>query len=132
MNLHRMNLLNLKKSSHKLEIVAKRFLKLPNLHMLTKQEFISSQKLCFPDFFKNANTVLNEGRPVIPPLLNDGELLSSGFDKTKLFAKNFSKNSNLHDSGISLFIKSVCLHSSGGFKNCEPELSYELNSSICV
>ena len=29
-------------------------------------------------------------------------MLSSASDKTKLFAENFSKNSNLHDSGISL------------------------------
>ena len=29
-------------------------------------------------------------------------MLSSVFDKAKLFAKNFSKNSNLDDSGISL------------------------------
>ena len=29
-------------------------------------------------------------------------MLNSASDKAKLFAKNFSKNSNLHDSGISL------------------------------
>ena len=29
-------------------------------------------------------------------------MLSSAFDKAKLFAENFSKNSNLDDSGISL------------------------------
>ena len=29
-------------------------------------------------------------------------MLSSEFDKAKLFAENFSKNSNLDDSGISL------------------------------
>ena len=29
-------------------------------------------------------------------------MLSSAFDKVKLFAENFSKNSNLDDSGISL------------------------------
>ena len=29
-------------------------------------------------------------------------MLSSAFDKAKLFAKNVSKNSKLHDSGISL------------------------------
>ena len=31
-------------------------------------------------------------------------MLSSAFDKAKLFAKNFSKNSNLDDSGISLLV----------------------------
>ena len=35
---NRINLLNLKKSSDRLVIVAKRFLKLPNLHMLLKQK----------------------------------------------------------------------------------------------
>ena len=34
--------------------------------------------------------------------LNGSEELSSASDKTKLFGKNFSKNSNLDDSGISL------------------------------
>ena len=29
-------------------------------------------------------------------------MLSSAFDKTKLFIKNFSRNSNFDDSGISL------------------------------
>ena len=38
----------------------------------------------------------------IPPLFNGLEVLPSAFDKAKLFAKNFSKNSNLDDSGISL------------------------------
>ena len=37
-----------------------------------------------------------------PPLLNEPEVLSYASDKAKLFAKNFSKNSNLDDSGISL------------------------------
>ena len=38
----------------------------------------------------------------IPPLFNDPEVLSSASDKAKLFAKNFSKNSNPDDLGISL------------------------------
>ena len=36
------------------------------------------------------------------PLFNGPELLSSASDKAKIFPKNFSKNSNLDDSGISL------------------------------
>ena len=36
------------------------------------------------------------------PLFNELNLLSSTSAKTKLFAKNFSKNSNLDFSGISL------------------------------
>ena len=35
-------------------------------------------------------------------MFNGPEVLSSASDKAKLFAKNFSKNSNLEDSGISL------------------------------
>ena len=38
----------------------------------------------------------------MPPLFNDPEVLSSASDKAKLFPENFSKNSNLDDSGISL------------------------------
>ena len=38
----------------------------------------------------------------IPPLFNVPEVFSSASDKAKLFPKNFSKNSNLDDSGISL------------------------------
>ena len=48
------------------------------------------------------NSVLNKGKSAIPPLFNGLEVLSSASDKAKLFPKNFSKNSNLDDSGISL------------------------------
>ena len=37
----------------------------------------------------------------MPPLFDGPELLSSAFDKAKLFAENFSNNSDLDDSGIS-------------------------------
>ena len=49
------------------------------------KESITSQKLCSQDFWRIANTFLNKGKSAIP-----------------LFAKTFSKNSNLDDSGISL------------------------------
>ena len=49
-----------------------------------------------------ANSVLNKGKSAIPPLFNGPGVLSSASDKAKLFAKNFSENSNLDDSGISL------------------------------
>ena len=39
---------------------------------------------------------------LIPPLFNRPEVFSSAFDKAKLFAKNFSKNSDLNYSSISL------------------------------
>ena len=47
---------------------------------------------------------LNKGKSAIPPLFNDPEVLSSASDKAKLFAENFSENSNLDDSGISLLV----------------------------
>ena len=66
------------------------------------KESITSQKLGSRDFWRIANSVLNKGKSAIPPLFNGPEVLSSASDKTKLFAENFSKNSNLNDSGISL------------------------------
>ena len=42
------------------------------------------------------------GKSAIPPLFNEREKLSSASDKAKSFAKKFSKNSNLNDSGITL------------------------------
>ena len=66
------------------------------------KESITSQKLGSQDFWQIANSVLNKGKSAIPPLFNGPEVLSSASDKAKLFAENFSKNSNLDDSGISL------------------------------
>ena len=89
-------------------------------------------------------------------ILNGPELLSSASDKANLFAKNFSKKSNLNYSGMSspvflsrtnLKLHNICvtpkwlkiipnLDSSNAsgvdcipvmvLKNCEPELSYIL------
>ena len=39
-------------------------------------------------------------KSAISPLFNGVELLSSASDKAKLFAQNFSNNSNFDDSGI--------------------------------
>ena len=81
----------------------KRFLEAAKLAYATKtKESITSQKLGSLDFWRIANSVLNKGKSAIPPLFNRLEVLSSASDKAKLFAKNFSKNSNLDDSGISL------------------------------
>ena len=44
-----------------------------------------------------ANSVFDKGS-----VFNGPGVLSSAFDKAKLFAENLSKNSNLDDSGISL------------------------------
>ena len=55
-------------------------------------------------FLQIANSVLNNGKSAIPLLLNGPEVLSSASDKAKLFAENFSKNTNLDDSGTSLAV----------------------------
>ena len=82
---------------------SKRVLEAAKLAYATKtKESITSQKLGSWDFWQIANSVLNKGKSAIPPLFNGPEVLSSVSDKAKLFAKNFSKNSNLDDSGISL------------------------------
>ena len=81
----------------------KRVLEGAKLAYATKaKESIISQKLGSRDFWRIANSVLNKGKSAIPPLFNGPEVLSSASDKAKLFAKNFSKNSNLDDFGISL------------------------------
>ena len=59
------------------------------------KEFITFQKLSSQDFWQIANSVLNV------PLFNGLEVLCTASDKSKLFAKNFSKNSNIVDLGVS-------------------------------
>ena len=54
------------------------------------------------NFCQLVNSVLIESKSAIPPLFNGPEVLYSASDKAKLFAENFSKNSNLDDSSISL------------------------------
>ena len=66
------------------------------------KESVTSQKLGSRYFWRIANSVLNKGKSAIPPLFNRPEVLSSASDKAKLFAENFSMNSNLEDSGVSL------------------------------
>ena len=61
-----------------------------------------SLKLGPCDFWQIDNSVFNKGKSAMPPLFNSSEVLSSASDKAKLFAENFSKNSNLDDSDISL------------------------------
>ena len=53
------------------------------------------------DFLQINNSVLNKGKSAITPLLKRLEVMSFASGKAKLFAKNFSKNSNLDNSGIS-------------------------------
>ena len=62
----------------------------------------TSKKLGSQDFWQIVDSVLNKDKSALPPLFDVPEVVSSAFNKVKLFAKNFSKNSNLDDSGISL------------------------------
>ena len=62
---YRINLLRLKRSSGKQFIVAKDFLKRPNLLMLTKQNSTTSRKLRSYDFWQIANSFLNKGKSAI-------------------------------------------------------------------
>ena len=66
------------------------------------KESITSQKPGSCDFWRIANNVLNRGKSAIPPLFNGPKVLSSASDKATFFAENFSRNSNLDDSGILL------------------------------
>ena len=59
------------------------------------KEFVTSQKLGSQDFWQIAFSILNKDKSATLPLFNSPEVLSSASDKAKLFAKNFSKNSNL-------------------------------------
>ena len=52
----------------------------------------------------NASNLLNKGKSAIPFLFNGQEVLSDASDKAKLFAENFSKNSDLDNSSISLHV----------------------------
>ena len=81
----------------------KRLLEAAKLPYANKtKESITSQKRGSLDFWRIANSVLNKGKSAIPPLFNGPKVLSSASDKAKLFAENFSLNSNLNDSGVSL------------------------------
>ena len=73
----------------------KGLLKLPKLQL-------TSQKLGSRDIWQIANSVLNIDKSAIPPLFNGQKVLPSASEKAKLFDENFSKNSNLDESGISL------------------------------
>ena len=74
--------------------------KLANVNKTKKS--ITSQNLGSRDFWGYANSVLNCGKSAISPVFNSPKVLSSASDKAKLFAKKFSQNSNLDDSGIAL------------------------------
>ena len=82
---------------HKFTMNAKGFLQLPNLYMLLKQKSpLLPRNLALGTFGKLLI--------VFPRKINLSYLFCSmtASDKANLFAKNFSKNSNLDDLGISL------------------------------
>ena len=64
--------------------------------------------ICFYliDFWRSASSVLNKSKSAVLPLFNAPEVLSFASAKGKLFAKNFSRNSNSDDSGIFLPVSS--------------------------
>ena len=68
------------------------------------KESITFQKLGSCDFWRIASHLLNKGKSALPPLFNGPEVLSSASDKAKLFAENFSLNSNPDDSFVSLLV----------------------------
>ena len=81
----------------------KRVLHAAKLAYATKtKESIIFQKLGSRDFWRIANSALNKRKSAVPPLFKCLEVLSSASDKAKLFGKDFSRNSNLDDSSISL------------------------------
>ena len=87
-------------------MVVKVFLKLPNLHMLIKKSPSLPRNLVFRTSGKLPIVVSIKVNIyyTIPPLFNGPEVLPFVIDKAKLFAENFSKNSNFDDSGISLHV----------------------------
>ena len=86
--------------------------KLPNLKLKLSncqtcianktKESITSQKHVSQDFWPIVNSVLNKGKSATSPVFNSPEVFSPLSVKAELFAENFSKNSNLDGSGISL------------------------------
>ena len=81
-------------------------MKLPNWDILIKQKNTSvSRKVALKSYRKLLLVI-----PATPPLFNSARLLSSAADKAKLFAKNFSRNSDLDDLDISLPIFSSRTH----------------------
>ena len=95
--------MNVKQSSDRLLIAGKGVLEAAKIAYANKTKgSITPQKVGSHDFWQIANSVLNKGKSAIPHLFNGPEVLSFASDKAKLFAKNFSTNSDLDDSGISL------------------------------
>ena len=80
----------------------KRFLKLPNLHMLMRQKNPSLARNLALRTFGELPVVLSTKVNLLYLLFSGLEVFSSASDEAKVFSENCSKNSNLDDSGISL------------------------------
>ena len=78
-------------------------MKLPNLHRLLKKESIASQKLGSQDFWRIADSVFRKGN-LLYLLYSTPRRCCLLNLKNQLLVENFSKNSNLDDSGISLTV----------------------------
>ena len=83
---NRLNLQNPKQSSCRLGIVAKGFLKLPNLHMIIKQKSPSLPRNL--DFWQINNNVLNKSKSAIP-LFNAQECCLLHLIKQNCLLKTF-------------------------------------------
>ena len=80
----------------------KRFLEAAKLGYAFKTRVHHFPETSSRDIWRIANSVLNKCKSPIPPVFNGPEVLSWRSDKAILFAENFSKGSNLDDSGITL------------------------------
>ena len=88
----------------------KRLVEAPKLAYANKtKDCITSQNFGSRYFWRKANSALNNGKAVIPPLFNGSDVMFSASDKAKLFAENFSKNSNLDDAGMFLLLLLILL-----------------------
>ena len=86
-------------------MIAKTLLKLQNLHMLIKQKSPSLTKNLALWTFGELHIVFStKGNLLYLLYFNGPEVLSSESDKVKFFVENFSKNSSIDDSDISLSV----------------------------
>ena len=65
-----------------------------------ERKSITFQRLCFCDYWRTANSVINKGKSPICPMFSSSEGAPYAPDKAEVFAKIFSQNSNLDGSGI--------------------------------
>ena len=86
-------------------MIATTLLKLQNLHMLIKQKSPSlTRNLALWTFGELLIVFSTRGNLLYLLYFNSPEVLPSESDKAKFFVENFSKNSSLDDSGISLSV----------------------------